>query len=149
MFDLIQKNTHLYYNSLNRIILGPPKKQPPLRASTIVYPEKLTQDFVSIKINVSEPTRTKSNGGREKFEASIKLLTPSALLLPHAAHGRLRLLRPIKTRSSNGGRSSKSASSPGHPSWTPAAAVVDWLLRLIHEAATVKQVSVGVLAIRH
>jgi hypothetical protein len=54
-------------------MLGSPKKPPPLRASTTVYIVKCTQDFVSIKINVSKSTRIKSNGGRGKFEACMKL----------------------------------------------------------------------------
>jgi len=42
-----------------------------------MYSEKRTHDFVSIKINVSRPTKTKSNDSREKFEGCIKLATPS------------------------------------------------------------------------
>jgi hypothetical protein len=49
-------------------MLGPPKKQPPLRVSTIVYPEKHTQDFVSIEINVSKPTKTNPTAVEESLK---------------------------------------------------------------------------------
>jgi hypothetical protein len=50
----------------------------------IMYAEKCTRDFVSIKINVSKSTTTKSNGCRKKFEACIKLSrTSSPYADPH------------------------------------------------------------------
>ena len=62
--DFEQVVMYLYYNSPNRIMLGAPKKPPPLRALNIMYPEKYTQYFVSIKINVPKPIRIKSNSCR-------------------------------------------------------------------------------------
>jgi len=65
-------------------MFGLPQKNNPVRTLNIVYPEKHTQDFISIQINVSKPTITKSNGCRRKFEACIKLSTRSRTPSPHA-----------------------------------------------------------------
>jgi hypothetical protein len=82
-------------------MFGPPKKTTPTEGSNIVYPEKRTQEFISIKINVSKSIRAKSNGSREKFEAYIKLSlshapSPSRRNLPTTARRRPLLWTPAR-----------------------------------------------------